>query len=58
MSSAQRSAVMIRDSCMGLLPSGRPSGPAARTWISETTKSGARMVTATPVPSSSMRSES
>src|SRR5262249_35401188 len=35
---AHSSAVMIRSSCMGLVPSGCPSTPAARRWISERTK--------------------
>ena len=49
---------MIFDSRMGLVPSGLPSGPSARRWISESTKSGQARVTETPLPASSMRSES
>ena len=57
-SPAHCSALMIRDSWSGLVPVGFPSAPKARRWISERTKSGAMMVIETPVPSSSIRSES
>jgi hypothetical protein len=56
--SAHCSAVMSFDSCIGVSPSGVPSGPTERLWISVTTKSGATIVMSTPVPMSSMRSES
>jgi len=55
---AQSSALMIVASRIGPVPSGRPSGPVARRWISERTKSGATTVTETPPPASSTRSES
>jgi hypothetical protein len=55
---AQSSAVMIFDCIMGEVPSGSPSGPIARLWISLTTKSGQTTLTSTPLPASSMRSES
>ena len=35
---AHSSAVMILSSCMGVVPSGLPSGPVERRWISERTK--------------------
>ncbi len=49
---------MIFDCTIGDSPSGWPSGPMARLWISVTTKSGAITLTSTPLPASSMRSES
>ena len=58
MRAAQVSAVMIFACIIGEAPSGSPSGPMARLWISLTTKSGAITLTSTPLPASSMRSES
>ncbi len=49
---------MIREPAIGFSPSGRPSAPSARLWISETTKSGNTSVTLTPASASSTRSAS
>ena len=50
MRAAQASAVMIFACIIGESPSGSPSGPMARLWISLTTKSGAITLTSTPLP--------